>query len=692
MKTFIPKAQKKAKILKSKTRLKRIDPYYWMNKRGHPDVLSYIKQEQKYFNSKIKNFKTSHTKVFKELKSKIPGKEDSPPYPSKNYFYWSRYKEKKEYPLYYRKKIENHIKSRDPKKHKTPEEIILDVNQLAKKHKYYDISELSLSFSQNILAFSSDQTGRRFYTIYFKDLRKNKILSQKIPNTAGSLVWANNNQILFYIKQDPKTLRSFQVFRYDLKTKKSTLIFEEKDETFSVSIYKTLSEKYIFIQSSSTMTTECRFVPADKPLNKFKIFKKRKRGHKYFVSDGKDYFYILTNSENCKNYRLDYSPCKNYRNWKPFLPHNKNIYVEDFEVFSSFIALEVREESLTQILILDRKSRKIKNLKTHSSSCRTVELGANALYDCSVIRFEYESMIQPKSVYDHHISTQRNVLIKRKKLAKPFLPKKYFQKRIFAPSKDGQSIPISLIYKKNKFKKNHNPLYLYGYGSYGYSLEPHFYHNIFSLVDRGFVFAIAHVRGGAERGKWWYEEGRLLNKKNTFNDFIDCSEYLIQKGLCHPQKLYAGGGSAGGLLMGAVINKKPELYKGVIAHVPFVDVLTTMQDETIPLTIGEYDEWGNPNNKLYHDYIYSYSPYDNVKKGNLPNVLVTSGYHDSQVQYWEPLKWTARLRENQTNTHRDILLFMDMESGHSGATGRFKKLKLLAMEYAFLLHLENINL
>lgn len=662
-----PKAKKIKTVLKDQ----RVDPYYWMNQKK--SVLSYITKEQKYFEHQMKPVQKLQDQLYEELKRKIPGKDFTSPYPFKNYIYWSRYEENKEYPVYYRKKIKS-----------DKEEIMLDVNELAKQYSYYSLNNLSLSFSHNIAAFSVDVVGRRFHTIFFKNLETNQILKQSILMTTGEMLWANDNRTLFYVKQDEQSLRSNKVFRYDLKTEKHQLVFEEKDETFSLDIYKSLSDKYIFIQSFSSLTTESRFIPADRPDSSFEIFLKRRRGHKYFVEDGNHCFYILTNSNNCKNYRLDQAPLKDKTNWKNILPHSKDIYIEDFHVFEDFIALEVRENSLTQIFLMDRKTHKIKKLPVPNSP-HVIELSKNANFKTNLLRFSYESMVTPETIYDYNVSTEESQFIYRKKLAVPFDPEKYHQERIYISARDSVKVPVSLLYKKDHFKKRFNPLYLYGYGSYGYSMEPFFYQNIFSLVDRGFVFAIAHIRGGAENGKWWYEQGRLLNKKNTFTDFIDCSEYLLKEG--YGKRLYAVGGSAGGLLIGNMLNSRPDLYTGLVAHVPFVDVMTTMQDTSIPLTTQEYDEWGNPEDKIYYDYMKSYSPYDNIKLDAFPHLLVTSGFHDSQVQYWEPMKWVARLRDFQKNDSL-ILLYMDMDSGHSGTTGRFKKLKLLALEYAFLLHLE----
>ena len=673
-----PKAKKIPKMIKTFGDCRK-DPYYWMNQRDSKDVLSHIKKEQAYFNSFMKPLETLQKNIFKELKLRIPQKDSSPPYLAKKHFYWSRFEKNKEYPVFCRKK------QGEKKSH-----IILNVNQLAKKHVYYDLSSSSLSFSHRILAFAYDTEGRRFYTIGFKDLKTNTILSQKILNTAGSMVWANDDDTLFYIHQDQTTLRSYQVFKYSLKTGKSHLVFEEKDETFDVHLYKTLSEKYIFIQSSSSMTTESRFVLAHRPDQNFKVFEPRKRRHKYYVEDGENVFYILTNSDRCKNYRLDRASLSRhgFKHWKNILPHNPKVYIEDFDVFENVIALEVRKDGLTEIMLMDRKTKKVSTLPIQKGG-HTVGLGVNCNYKTKTLRFEYETMAQPECVYDYNILKGSKKLVKKKKIPGGFDSKKYQCVRETALARDGESIPISLIYKKDQFRKGNPPLYLYGYGSYGYSMEPSFYPHIFSLVDRGFVFAIAHIRGGAEMGKRWHEKGRLLYKKNTFYDFVDCSRSLIQKGWVHPKKLYAGGGSAGGLLMGSIINLAPQLYKAVIAHVPFVDVLTTMQDKSIPLTTGEYDEWGDPGKKKYYDYMKTYSPYDNIRKNKFPHILAASGYHDSQVQYWEPMKWVSRLRDFHQGKSQ-ILLYMDMGTGHSGATGRFQRLKLLAIEYTFLLHLEKV--
>ena len=654
----------------------RKDPYFWMKNRDHKDVLKHIKNENKYFDCEMKSTKKLQSKLFKEMKKRIPSQESSVPYKDGSYYYWIQYKNRKEYPIYCRRKVRS-----------SQVEVLLDVNQMAQKNKYYDVGSISLSFSQKIMAFCVDSVGRRFYTIYFKNLETHQIFSQKIKNVTTDFVWGNDDDTLFYVQQDPQTLRDDKVYRYSLKTKKSELIFQEKDSTFNVGLYKTLSDKYIFIQSSSTLTTESRFIRADQPQDSFKIFQKRKRGHKYFVMDGEDRFYILTNSKGSQNYRLDESSLlkHSFKFWKNVLPYQSSLYIEDFEVFEKWIVLEVRKKGLSQILFLNRKNHRTRFLPLKGESY-VVGLGTNAEYKTEKFRFLYESMNELSCTYEYHVLRQTKKLLKRRKLAVSFNSQKYVCLRRMVRVRDGSLVPISLLYRKDKFKKGSNPLYQYGYGSYGHCLEPSFYTNIFSLVDRGFVFVLTHVRGGAEMGKHWYEDGKLLKKKNTFYDFIDCSDDLIQKKWVHPQKLYAGGGSAGGLLMGSILNLRPKLYKAIIAHVPFVDVVTTMLDSSVPLTTGEYDEWGNPQNRKFYRYIKSYSPYDNIEKKEYPFVWVTTGYHDSQVQYWEPLKWVARLREHQQASN-PILLHVDTESGHSGTTGRYKRLHQLAQEYAFILSL-----
>ena len=664
----------------------REDPYFWMKKREDKKVLNHLKKEQKYFETHMNQTLLFQEKLFQELKDRIPPKDSSALYPFKDYLYQTRYEDKKEYPIYCRRKINNSKEN--------TEEILLDVNTLAKGYSYYSIGSLALSNSQNIAAFCVDSVGRRFYTIFFKDLNTQKILSQNIPQTTGEVVWAQNDETIFYTKQDPQTLRSHQVYRYSLKTQKEECIFEEKDNTFNVSVYKSLSEKFIYIQSSSTLTTEYRILSAQNPEEPLKVFLERKKGHKYYLTDGKDVFYILTNSHVCTNYRLDVASVdqQGMNHWRTIFPHNPNIYIEDFEVFEDFIALECREKSCSKVLMINRKSHAVTPVAAslQKSNCHMIEMDNNANYRTHFLRISYESMTQPEVIYDYSTKDQTKKLIKKTKLAISFDPNMYHEERLFVPARDGEEIPLSIIYKKDLFQQGQNPLYLYGYGSYGISLEPEFNPNIFSLLNRGFVFAMAHIRGGAEKGKKWYEEGKLLKKKNTFKDFIDCAHYLIEKKQVHPKKLYAGGGSAGGLLIGSVLNMRPDLFNGMIAQVPFVDVLTTMQDQNIPLTSGEYDEWGNPNDPVYYNYIKSYSPYDNIRENDFPHLLITSGYHDSQVQYWEPMKWAARLRDFQQGNN-PVLLLMDMDSGHSGKTGRFKRLKQLALQFTFLLKLENLT-
>lgn len=672
---------KPKKVLKKLTVFNdtRVDPYFWMNQRDHKDVLSCIEQEQKYYNTYTQPLEKLKKNIFEEVKKRIPGKDSSAPYLYKGYSYYSRYEEGKEYPIHCRKPEGSE-----------QEQVLLDENIEAEGHKYYDICDISLLEDRNLLAFCVDTKGRRFYTVHFKDLKTGKNLDQTIEDTAGDIVWANDNKTLFYVQQDLDTLRSDQVYRYDFDTQEKTCVYEEKDETFSVSIYKTLSEQYLFIQSGATLTTELRFIESAGPLGDWKVFRERERGHKYFVADGKDSFYIITNSDDCKNYRLDVAPTDKYtkEHWKALYPHSKDTYIEDIEVFDTYVVVELRTKGLTNIMLIDRKTKK-RHFPFSFEGAYRVGLGVNANYTLDTLRYNYESMTTPTQIYDYNLSTKEQTLIKTRKLGVPFNPDEYHSERVLAKARDGQEVPMSIFYRKDLFKKSTNPVYVYGYGAYGISIDPYFSSSILSLVDRGFVFAIAHIRGGAEMGKAWQEDGRLLKKKNTFYDFIDCSKFLIDKGYAHPKKLYAVGGSAGGLLMGGIMNIEPNLYNGIVAHVPFVDVITTMQDKSIPLTTGEYDEWGNPDDKTYYEYIKSYSPYDNVRDSSFPNTLVTSGYHDSQVQYWEPLKWVSKLRDHQKG-EAPILLYMDMSAGHSGVTGRYQRLQLVSIEFSYLLHLEGI--
>ena len=688
-----PKAKKEPKELVIHNE-KRIDNYFWMRlsdkqkESKEPDqqtknVLDYLNSENRYLKEKMSHTNELQETLFNEIKNRIKKDDSSVPVKIKNYSYYSRYEKDKEYPFYCRK--QNHDNAQ--------EEIMLDVPSMAKEYAYYALGGRSVSPNENLLVFGVDTVSRREYTLYVKDLKTGKLLSDKISNTTGSAVWANDNKTLFYTKQDPVTLRSYQIYKHILGTdaSKDVLVYQEDDETFGCYVSKSKSKQYIIIGSYHTLSTEYRYIDANKPDAKFTIIQKREKNLEYSVYHYKEHFYILTNYE-AKNFRLMKTPVSTPQkeNWKEVIAHKKDILIEGVDIFEDYLVVEERKNGLTQIKVINWDNKKEYYIDFNDPAY-TVSTFANMEFNTNILRFYYTSLTMPNSVFDFDMTSKERKLLKQDEvLDESFSPNNYESKRYYATARDGKKIPISLVYKKGLKHNSQNPLLLYGYGSYGYSLDPYFSSVRLSLLNRGFVFAIAHIRGGEELGREWYEDGKLLNKKNTFYDFIDCGEYLINKKYTNKEHLYASGGSAGGLLMGAVINMKPDLWNGVIASVPFVDVISTMLDESIPLTTGEFDEWGNPKDKTYYDYIKTYSPYDNIEAKEYPNLLVITGYWDSQVQYWEPAKWVAKLRELKTDNN---LLLMDcnMDVGHGGASGRFKRYKEIALEYAFLLSLEGIK-
>jgi oligopeptidase B len=543
-------------------------------------------------------------------------------------------------------------------------------------------------------SFGIDTVGRRIYTIQVKNLETNEILSDVIENATGSSVWANDNQTLFYTRQDKVTLRANQIFKHKLGSTadKDVLVYEEKDETFNVSVGKEKSKKYIVIGAESTLTTEYRILNSDTPDAEFKVFQPRVRGLEYSISHFGDSFYILTNKDKATNFKLMKTPenATEKKHWKEVLAHREDVLIEDIEIFSNYLVVEERSNGLNHIRIMPWSGEGEYYLPFGSETYNAYTT-TNVDFDTDILRYSYQSMATPSSVIDFNMKTKEKEIKKEQEvLGGQFDKNNYIEERVWATAKDGTKVPISLVYRKDLKKDGTNPLLQYAYGSYGVTMEPYFSTTRLSLLDRGFIYAIAHIRGGEDLGRQWYEDGKLLKKKNTFTDFIDCSKFLIQEKYTSPAHLYAEGGSAGGLLMGAVVNMAPELYHGVIAQVPFVDVITTMLDDSIPLTTGEYDEWGNPNNKKYYDYMLSYSPYDNVKEQVYPNLFVSTGLHDSQVQYWEPAKWVAKLRTVKKGSSV-LYLHTNMDAGHGGASGRFEAIKELAKEFAFLLDLEKIK-
>jgi len=568
--------------------------------------------------------------------------------------------------------------------------VILNVNELAKDYNYFATGELSVSPNNKILAYGEDTVSRRIYTVRFKNLETGKMMEDVIPNTTGSVTWAADNRTVFYSVKDD-ALRSFKIFKHKLGTDSSTdqEIYHETDDTFRTFIYKTKSEKYLVIGSFATLTNEYRILEAGNPDGEFRIFQPRDRAGnlEYSFDHRGNQFYIVTNYK-AKNFRLmvtDESKTV-LDNWREVIPNRSDVLLEDVDLFDSFMVVSERKNGITNIRVMENNGTD--HYVDFGEKAYLAYTSTNPEMNTEILRLGYQSMTTPSTIYDYNIKTRELEKRKQTEVVGDFTPANYQSERFFVKARDGAEIPVSMVYKKGVKKDGTAPLLLYAYGSYGANMEPYFGAARLSLLDRGFVYVIAHIRGGQEMGRQWYEDGKLLKKKNTFTDFIDCAEYLVAEKYANPNRLFAMGGSAGGLLMGAVVNMRPELWRGVIAAVPFVDVVTTMLDESIPLTTGEFDEWGNPKEKAYYDYILSYSPYDNIQKMDYPNMLITTGLHDSQVQYWEPAKWIAKLRDLKTDNNL-LLLSTEMEAGHGGASGRFKRNKETAMEYAFLIDLVN---
>ena len=678
-----PKAPKKQQLLEIHAD-KRIDNYFWLNQRDTPEVLSYLEAENEYFAYKTKHTDAFQESLFEEMKSRIKQDDESVPYKYNGYWYFSRFQEGKEYPIYLRRADQPNAQ----------EEVLFEVNEMAAGHKFYQFAEFSVSPDNKWASFSVDTRGRRMYSLFIKNLETGQVLPIEIKNTDGGSCWASDNQTIFYTKIDTQTLRSHKVYRHQLgqSSKQDVLVFHEKDETFNTGIFKSKSEQFLIIQSDSTLSSESWFLDAATPMADFKCFQPRERGLEYDIAHYGDYFYILNNADGASNYKLDKTPIgqteKSY--WQPVLAHQEQIRLEEIDIFKEYLVVTQRYNGLSQICII-RWDGSAEHYLPFDNETYMASTGLNLDFDTEILRYTYNSMTTPYSVIDYNMRTGAKEVKKQQQvLGGKFSEENYESRRLWVTAADGTQIPISIVYRKGIKCDGSNPLLLYGYGAYGITIEPSFSTTRLSLLDRGFIFAIAHIRGGEYLGRPWYEAGKLLHKKNTFTDFVDCAKYLIANQYTSPAHLYAMGGSAGGLLMGAVINQAPELFHGVVANVPFVDVVTTMLDDSIPLTTGEYDEWGNPHDKQYYDYMKSYSPYDNVCPQAYPNLLVLTGYHDSQVQYWEPAKWVAKLRELKTDDNL-LLFYTDMSSGHSGASGRYESLKEIAREYAFLLHLENIH-
>ena len=677
-----PKADKISKTLEIHDDV-REDNYYWLNDRANPEVIDYLERENDYYEKMTAHTKKFKEDLFKEMKSRIKEDDASVPYKLNGYYYITRYEIGKDYPIYTRKKG-----SLDAE-----EELLFDVNQMAEGYAYYNLKGINISEDNKLVSFGIDTLSRRNYTIFIKNLETNEILGESIPLTTGNATWANDNKTLFYTRKDEQTLRSNEIFRHTLGTsyKQDALVFTEEDETFNTYIYKSKSRKFLMIGCYSTLTSEYRFLNANTPLGVFKVFQPRERGLEYGVSHYEDSFYILTNKDEATNFKLMKTSEKNTKkeHWLDMIRHRPEVLLEDVDIFKDYLVVSERANGLNKIRIM-RWDKKEDYYLPFDNETYTAGTGANPEFDTDIVRYRYNSLTTPSSTIDFNMKTRGKQIMKESEvLGGTFDKNNYESKRVWATAEDGTKIPISMVYRKGMERNGKNPFFLYAYGSYGSTIDPYFSSVRLSLLDRGFIYAIAHVRGGEYLGRQWYDDGKLLKKKNTFTDFIDASKFLIAEKYTSSEHLYASGGSAGGLLIGVIVNEAPELYNGVVASVPFVDVVTTMLDDSIPLTTGEYDEWGNPNDPEYYSYMKSYSPYDNVTKKKYPNMLVTTGLHDSQVQYWEPAKWVAKLREMKKG-NSVLFLQTNLDAGHGGASGRFEALKEVAMDYAFLLDLEGI--
>ncbi len=679
----VPKADKVEKHLEIHGDV-RVDNYYWLKERENEEVIDYLERENDYYDKMTAHTKDFQEDLFEEMKSRIKEDDESVPYKYNGYYYITRYETGKDYPIYTRKKD-----SLDAE-----EEILFNVNEMAEGHTYYSLAGLSVSPDNKLVSFGVDTVSRRNYTLYVKNLETGKILEENIPLTTGGSTWANDNKTLFYTQKDEETLRSDKIFRHQLGTKseKDELVFTEEDDTFGTFVYKTKSRKFLVIGSYSTLTSEFRILNADTPNEDFKVFQTRERGLEYSISHFEDSFYILTNKDKATNFKLMKTSEENtsQEHWENMIPHREDVLLEDIDIFKDYLVVAERTNGLNEIRIIRWDGTKEYYLPFDNETY-TAFASRNPEFDTQILRYNYNSLTTPASVIDFNMETKEQTVLKEAVvLGGKFDKDNYDSKRIWATAEDGTKIPVTMVYKKGIKNDGTNPLLLYAYGSYGSTMDPYFSTVRLSLLDRGFIYAVAHVRGSEYLGRSWYEEGKLLNKKNTFTDYVDVSKHLIKEKYTSKDHLYAYGGSAGGLLMGAIANMAPEIYNGVVAAVPFVDVVTTMLDDSIPLTTGEYDEWGNPNEEEYYHYMKSYSPYDNVIAMDYPNILVTTGLHDSQVQYWEPAKWVAKLRELKTDDN-NLLFHINMEAGHGGASGRFNALKKYARIYSFLLDLEGIK-
>ena len=664
--------------------VKRVDNYYWMrdDSRKDPEIIAHLNEENSYLENWFVSGNDNRKALFEEIIDRIPKNEDSVPVRLKNFEYFRRYKQGNEHGIYIRRKDKN-----------SEEKILLDVNELAKNKDFYQLANWSISPKENLMAYAEDTSGRRQYRIKFKDLENEEISSFFIENTSGDMAWSSDGKYLFYVIRDEETLLPYKLFRHEIGTSqdKDVAIYEEKDTTFYLSVGNTRSMEYIEVNISSTTSSEVRLIKSDSPDMNPQIFLPREEDHLYSIDhDPASSRFLIQSNWKALNFRLletDLNNSSDKNKWKELIPHREQVLLQSVIPFPDHLIIMERENGLRKLKILNKESKAVKEINFNDPTY-TAYLASNPEYYVDRFYFGYSSMRTPDSLFSVVLSNGRKRLLKQAEVKGVFSSSDYKVQREFITARDGTQVPVSIVYKKNKFKKNENPIFLYGYGSYGNSIDAGFSSSRLSLLDRGFIFAIAHVRGGQGLGRSWYEEGKIFNKLNTFYDFIDVTKGLVNKGYGNKDRIYAGGGSAGGLLMGAIVNMEPNLYKGIISNVPFVDVITTMSDPSIPLTTGEYSEWGNPDIKEEFEYILQYSPYDNISEQEYPSILVTAGLWDSQVQYYEPAKYVAKLRD-YNNGINPILMKVNMTAGHSGVSGRFESLKELAMEYAFLLRLDS---
>jgi oligopeptidase B len=656
----------------------RHDAYFWLKERDNPQVTAYLKKENSYADAMMHDTKELQAALFDEITSRIKQDDRSVPFFHNGYWYYTRYEKEGEYAIECRRKGAMSAE----------EEILLDENELSQQYAYFDVNNIEISPDNRLMSYGVDTAGNHLYTVFVRRLETGEILA-RIDGTGGPTAWANDNRTLFYCSKDPQTLRTDRLMKYRTDSGETTEIYSETDERFDLGVYRSKSGEMIFLEAASNTATEFSCLPSDSPDGCFTVIQPREENLEYHLSHYKDKFYIITNDQ-AKNFRLMEAslsqPSKEH--WKEVIPHRDDVLLEEAELFDDYIALSERKNGLLRLRIISLHDKGEYCLDfAAEEEVYTAELSDNPAFDTRMLRIEYSSLTTPYTIFDFDMLTHEKIILKQQEVVGGYRPEEYVSRRIYAEAKD-TVIPISMVYRKDTPIDGKTPLLLYGYGAYGYNVDPVFSISRISLLNRGFVYAIAHVRGSQYLGREWYDNGKMLKKRNTFTDFIACAEHLIAQKYTDSEHLFAMGASAGGLLMGAVLNMRPDLFKGVIADVPFVDVVTTMSDTSIPLTAAEFEEWGNPEEEEYYQYMMSYSPYDNVTAQDYPNLLVTAGWNDAEVQYWEPAKWVAKLRELKTDNNL-LLLHTNMDAGHEGASGRFESFREVAFEYAFLIQLNN---